>query len=482
MTKIISIIKGSVHCGFAAAILSLLFAACSDNPALEQEDDRMQLSLNVVETGWEGQTINASTRAGETLEGLKGTYPGASWDFTTVANKEALLNMTGLTFTPSGGAEENLTVVDVDDAKAVLLHGTLTVRNLKAGQGVTIEFKTTDTPRVLSFANLTRPSGFTPPTEEKQTGSGYVNADGDVVFTTTGPMYIYSLNVQQATDEGFGLYCEQLNYANTQVKWNKTNGRWNIGANNYNQYWPRIQAGTLDIYTYAPFKPSPTYTVASGKLTFTAEKYPDLTAAGASDYSNRLSGTNVDLLYAGAKHDLSNVNPAVLNFKHALAKLTFGTITNNTGEVINLEGFTIKGTLNSSAKLDLSTGEWTEHDPWPDGAGSSEASVPLPPPFVQVVHSAAELVGSPSSGYTAKTLIEPLADGETVIPNMPSNSLLLIPNADDDGNGVYDGKITVTIEVINSTGENFSFPITLEEGKEKIVNITIGKNFEVVIE
>lgn len=57
---------------------------------------------------------------------------------------------------------------------------------------------------------------------------------------------------------------------------------------------------------------------------------------------------------------------------------------------------------------------------------------------------------------------------------MPSNSLLLIPNAD--------GKITVTIEVINSTGETFSFPITLVEGKEKIVNITIGRNFEVVIE
>jgi hypothetical protein len=187
----------------------------------------------------------------------------------------------------------------------------------------------------------------------------------------------------------------------------------------------------------------------------------------------------VDLLYAGAEHDLSNVNPAVLNFKHALAKLTFGTITNNTGEVINLKGFTVKGTLNSSANLDLSTGVWSDHVQW---SGGAEASVPLPPPFVQVVHSADELIGAPSAGHTVKTLIEPLADGETVIPNMPSNSLLLIPNADNDGNGVYDGKITVTIEVNNSTGENFSFPITLEEGKEKIVNITIGRNFEVVIE
>ena len=459
--------------------LLLTLTACSSEDVVSggAKPDDLALTLDVAETDWQGESISVASRAGETLEGLKGTYPGKSWNFTTVANKEALLNMTGLTFTPSGGAEENLTVVDVDGAKAVRLHGTLTIRNLKAGQGVTIEFKTTDTPRILNFDNLTRPSGFTPPTAEKQTGSGYANANGDVVFTTTGPMYIYSLNVEQATDEGFGIYCDELNYENTQVKWDNINSRWNIGANNYDQYWKNTQDGDLSIYAYAPFKPSPTYTVTSGKLAFSAERFPNL--GSGMDFSNRLSGTNVDLLYAGAEHDLSNVNPAVLNFKHALAKLTFGTITNNTGEVINLKGFTVKGTLNSSANLDLSTGKWSDHVQW---SGGAEASVPLPPPFVQVVHSADELIGAPSAGHTVKTLIEPLADGETVIPNMPSNSLLLIPNADNDGNGVYDGKITVTIEVNNSTGENFSFPITLEEGKEKIVNITIGRNFEVVIE
>lgn len=459
--------------------LLLTLTACSSDDVVSggAKPDDLALTLDVAETDWQGESISVASRAGETLEGLKGTYPGNSWNFTTVANKEALLNMTGLTFTPSGGDEENLTVEAVE--KAVRLHGTLTVRNLKAGQKVTIVFKTTDpdTPRILNFDNLTRPSGFTPPTVAKQTGSGYANANGDVVFTTTGPMYIYSVVVSEATDEGFGIYCEKLNYANTQVKWDNINSRWNIGANNYDQYWPRTQAGTLDIYAYAPFKPSPTYTVASGKLTFTAERFPNL--GSGMDFSDRLSGTNVDLLYAGAEHDLSNVNPAVLNFKHALAKLTFGTITNNTGEVINLKGFTVKGTLNSSANLDLSTGKWSDHVQWSEGA---EASVPLPPPFVQVVHSADELIGAPSAGHTVKTLIEPLADGETVIPNMPSNSLLLIPNADDDDDDVYDGKITVTIEVNNSTGENFSFPITLEEGKEKIVNITIGRNFEVVIE
>ena len=84
------------------------------------------------------------------------------------------------------------------------------------------------------------------------------------------------------------------------------------------------------------------------------------------------------------------------------------------------------------------------------------------------------MAGDPPAGYAAKALIEPLLDKQTTLPNMTmGSSILLIPNAD--------GKIDVTVEVNNSTGEKFSFPITLEEGKEKIVNITIGRNFEVVI-
>ena len=451
-----------------ALMAAMLLAACSEEAAVTGQpgDDAMQqLTFNVTETSWDGENINVTTRSGETMEGLKGTYPAKSWNFTSVADKEALLSMSdGLTFAPLNGDDDKLTVVDVDAAKAVKLHGTLIVRNLKAGQEVTIVFKTTDTPRILGFSNLTKPSGFTPPTTAKQTGRGTVGANGDVVFTTTGPMYIYSINVTEATDEGFGLYCSELEYTNTQVKWSDAEGRWHIGENNYPTYWQSNQSGSLNIYAYAPYKAGG-YTVSDNKLTFNAEKHPNMGLG--MDFSALLSGSNVDLLHAYTTHERTNINPATLTFNHKLAKLTFGTLTNNTGETITLEGFTVRGTLNSSAKLNLSTGVWSDHE-------SSEASITLPPPFVEVVHSEAEMEGAPSIGYTAKALIKPLADGETTIPNMPSNSVLLIPNGNRE--------ITVNVDVNNSTGEKFSFHITLEEGKEKIVNITVEKNFEVVIE
>ena len=445
---------------------ALLLTACSEEAAVTGQpgDDTMQqLAFNVTETDWNGENVSISTRSGETMEGLKGNYPAQAWDFTSVANKEDLSAMSGLTFTPLNGDDNNLTVDGTE--KAVKLHGTLIIRSLKAGQEVTIKFKTTDaTPRILGFSNLTKPSGFTPPTTGQQTGRGTVGSNGDVIFTTTGPMYIYSINVTEATDEGFGLYCSELEYTNTQVKWSDDEGQWHIGVNNYPTYWQSNQSGSLNIYAYAPYKTGG-YTVSDNKLTFVAEKHPNM--GSGMDFSNLLSGSNVDLLYAYTTHKRTNINPATLTFNHKLAKLTFGTLTNNTGEVIQLDGFTVGGTLNSSAELNLSTGKWEGHE-------SSEASITLPPPFVEVVHSEAAMAGAPSTGHTAKALIKPLADGETTIPNMPSNSVLLIPNED--------GKITVNIDVNNSTGEKFSFPITLEEGKEKIVNITVGRNFEVVIE
>lgn len=329
-----------------------LLTACSGDDLIMGEQskaDVISLSLDVSETGWHGETVNVSTRAGETMESLRATT------------------------------------------------GAL-------------------------------PDGY-----------GY----------------------------GFGFYCSDLNFTNTQVTWDHTNSRWNIGEHNYNTYWQRNQTGTLEIYAYAPYNKTG-YAVENHMLTFVAEKH------NVSDYTNLLSGGNVDLLQAYASHERTNSNPAKLNFQHSLAKLTFGTVTNHTGETIQLEGFTVKGRMYSQAKLNLATGEWSEHDVWPDGVAETEAEVKLPPAFVQVVHNPAEMAGDPLDGYIAKALILPLHDGQTIIPTMQSNSLLLIPGAN--------GEIDVTIEINNSTGETFSFPITLEQGREKVVNITIGRNFEVVIE
>jgi hypothetical protein len=258
---------------------------------------------------------------------------------------------------------------------------------------------------------------------------------------------------------GFGIYCADLDVENTQVTWDNANGRWAIGGI-YNTYWRRNQSGALNIYAYAPYKTTP-YTVTGGVLSFNAAKY------ALPSYTDKLSGDNVDLLYAGRTGYARNSSePAVLTFRHALAKMTFGTITNDTGGTLSLNGFTLSGTLHSQAKLNLATGIWSEHV-------SSAAEIQAPPPFIYVTSTPP--VGPPPEGYIGFAYIPPLADKETIIPPMPNRELSFIPDAN--------GRITLTIKINSSNvNEEFSFNVILEQGKNKTYNITIGKNYEVVIQ
>ena len=443
--------------------LILMLVGCSAGDDLtavlqSKESGKYTLDIDVVETDWDGETISATTRAGETMESLKASYV-RSWDFTSLTSKEELLAMSGLTFTPNSPHPEFLKV-DTDE-KAVKLNGKVTISGLRATQTLTIVYKSVDgeartlTPIPRNFVTI---SGFEA-TTEKETGTARVTTDGEGEINTTGnAFYIYSIELSEAETEGFGLYCSELNYTNTHVKWNSTRGAWIIGNNDYNEYWPIRDERKLDVYAYAPYK-SPAYTVAGGVLTFVAETYS----------SGKLSGSNVDLLYASkVDYKRSSDNPVALEFKHALAKLTFGTITNNTGETLYLNGFTVRGTLHKQGDLNLSTDAWT-----PDAG--SDGEIKFPPDFIQIVSDPAKMAGDPDEGYIAKVLIPPLADKQTTIPPMPSRELLVIPDAN--------GKITLNIKVNSSKEtEQFSFPIILEKGKNKTYNITVQKNFEVVIE
>ena len=281
------------------------------------------------------------------------------------------------------------------------------------------------------------------------TDSRTVAANGSVTFKSTADINIYSISVSKAEDDGFGLYCSELGVSNTQVTWDNVNGRWAIGGS-YNTYWRRNQSGTLNIYAYAPFKvdnsPSnPTYTVTGGVLTFEAERYP------MPAYNTYLSGSNVDLLYASSKGYARNSSePAILTFRHALAKITFGTITNDTGGPLSLNGFTIRGTMYNSANLNLETGVWSGH------VENTPGVLNAPPPFIVIP-------------------IPPLPDKGTILPPMPNRELTFIPGDD--------GTLPLTVEINSSiVSEKFSFNVILEQGKNKTYNITIGKNYEVVIQ
>ena len=257
---------------------------------------------------------------------------------------------------------------------------------------------------------------------------------------------------------GFGIYCSTLAITNTQVTWDNVNGRWKIG-DGYNTYWRRDVSGTLDIYAYAPYK-TEAYSVSSGVLTFNAAKY------AVPGYTDKLSGNDVDLLYASQTgYARNSTEPAKLTFEHALAKMTFGTITNNTGGTLYLNGFTISGTMYESAKLNLSTGVWSDH------VVNSFGKISSPPPFIYVTTDPSEDI---PPGYIGKIVVSPLYDKETIIPPMPSRELSFIPGSD--------GTLSLTVEVNSSVvNETFSFPVTLVKGMNKTYNITIGKNYEVII-
>lgn len=469
-------IKGCVRYGFVAAMAMLLLASCSDNSALTQEDDRMQLSLDVVETAWEEETVGIS-RSGETLEGLRSIGSARSWTLTSIpaADVTALTaplwtydegtktytsaaavngalkggsgGTTELTFTKDlifSATTGSIHLVNDGSYNCIRFTGDLTINNLKAGQTVTIELSSPVGTRPLNASNVSgSPVLLATPVKASQTRT--VANNGSVSFTAAADINIYSISVSKAEDDGFGIYCPELSISNAQVTWDNINGKWKIGGD-YNTYWRRNQSGNLNIYTYAPYKATPYTVTADGKLTYHAQLH-DYTG-----YTTYLSGNNVDLLYASRKDYARNsLNPALLEFNHALAKMTFGTITNNTGGTLSINGFTIIGRpyLYNSATLNLVTGEWSAHD------NNDIGRLITPPPFASVV-------------------IPPLADKETVIPTMPSRELSFIPGTD--------GTLPLTIEINSGiANETFSFNVTLEQGKNKTYNITIGKNYEVII-
>lgn len=492
----------------------LLLTACSEDGSfaeLSGDNATQRLTFDVRETDWKGETVSVTTRSGETLDGLRITTKDLSWNFkiavpdadvaalnasqsavdpntrlwtydagTTYTSaaafdgylKGGVKGTTELTFTQGlrfAAAAGDIKIVDNGANSYIRLKGTVTISGLKAGQTVTVKFASASNvvPRTLTFSNLSAPSGFTPPaiSDTEKTGSGKVSANGSVTFVAEEEIDIYSINIQKATDDGFGFYCEDLKFSNTQVTWDSETSSWKIG-DGYNTYWERGKTGTLDVYAYAPYLASPELTEENGEplLTFKAQVY-----GGTTEHKDKLSGSNVDLLWKKTEYDLRKSDPALLIFQHMLAKLTFGTITNNTGGTLRLNGFTVKGDLNTEAKLNLKTGEWTGH------VFSSGATISSPPPFIKVVSSESEKTYPIPSPYIGYSVIPPLPNKQTILPEMQNRSMLLIPNE----NGEIEVEIEVNSDIAN---EKFSFPVTLKQGEDKTINITIGESFEVVID
>ncbi len=275
--------------------------------------------------------------------------------------------------------------------------------------------------------------------------------NGEVISITRAGETLEGLkqvaNVESPADgEGFGIYSYLLFLDDNQrqVIWNNGLGRWTLGKD---WYWQRKDWGesTFNVYAYAPYKSTP-YTFVEAPNSVSPEV--DIASrSGLLTFNLNEDANNVDLLYAGCGVD-DNKGKATLTFHHALAKLSFGIIANNTGADIGLSQISVTGNLYQSAKLNLMSGDWTE----------TTAYEPASKTITRVIDSNPETDGN-----------QPLTIAQANFGSIDVDPLLLIPGPE------------VTITLSMTDGAEFSFTTTLTKGQNQLFNITVNKNFEVVI-
>lgn len=232
--------------------------------------------------------------------------------------------------------------------------------------------------------------------------------------------------LKELEKSGFGVFCEALAMTNREVTWDTT-GTWYYGMK---ILWPKgvvdsLRKNPSEIFAYAPYDSS------------------------VNDKSIAADNTK-DWLWASPK--ISTDGIIHLEFKHALAKLSFGTITNNYGHPITLESVTIKGDLYTSGTLSLADGTWSNFgNPISPIAPNEEDEDPI------------EI----KNGETASFDIE---------------TMMLIPHQDE--------KQTITVEIVvkvteapngSETDKTIKKDVTLEQGRNTEINLTVGQNHEVVI-
>ena len=440
----------------------VLVVGCSDEQPARTVDGQQPLLLVTREEPWHNESEQV-TRSGETLSSLQ-TGIVRQWDFTQISVEDAValaadatnwnpsdegsftrytsltamsgvlrangkvLQMTsGLSFSSADAGE-----IRIDVNKRFQLNGsniTLTIPNLMSGQTVTIEFEATDATAATfdTRTNLSSPSGFTAAASgTRQTGTATVTSNGAVTLTNTtssSGLNIYSITV--TNPKGFGLYCSSFGLENQQVLWEGT--RWDYGYNNpavTTLLWPNNSVNTsVDLVAYVPYMASPAYNAGTKKLTF---------VPAVRNF--------IDLLWA-EKSVNASTGVITLNFRHALGKLSFGTITNNFAKPIKLTRIQLSDAARiTSGDLLLTDGTWSN---------TSTAA---------------------SNDYD--DLNELVLTGG--VQNIPMPSIMQIPGQ----------TVTVTFTITNQAGtatETVSKVVTFEQGVNKILSLTVDLNHEVVI-
>ena len=241
--------------------------------------------------------------------------------------------------------------------------------------------------------------------------------------------------------KGFGVFCKALAMTNQEVTWDTITGTWDYGTK---ILWPKgvvddlRRANPSEIFVYAPY---------------------DGSVELATDGKSIAADNTKDWLWASP--EISPDGTIHLDFKHALAELSFGTITNNHGHPITLKSVTIKGDAYTNGALSLAGGTWSN---WGNPISPIDPIKPIDPN--EEDEEPIEIQNGETKPFGIKTM--------TLIPHQKENQKIeveIVVEVTEAPNG----------SAIIKTDKTIKKEITLEQGKNTEINLTVGQNHEVVI-
>ena len=236
----------------------------------------------------------------------------------------------------------------------------------------------------------------------------------------------------------FGLYCEMFSFVNRQVTWSAESESWSFA--NKTLLWPK-DVSSFAAYAYAPYLDIAGGASYADGSQITAFAAPNVTFVPVLD-------NQTDLLWAHGVRDGRKVN---LDFRHSLAKVSFGTVKNNFGRTITVTGITVTDKsgdrLYQSGKLSLADGTWSDQ-----------------------------------TRYDAEQTISRPVTPNLVIDNEQTGALSLNPVLQIPGPTVtVTLTFTYTDDDSSTSTETAVGDVVLVKGTDKTLNFTIGRNHEVLI-
>lgn len=247
--------------------------------------------------------------------------------------------------------------------------------------------------------------------------------------------------LQDSTYAGFGLYSDFLSMTNLQVKWDVKKGKWVYGDK---MLWPKNKVDTTltNIYAYAPYTKSINWNNDKSITIESDEKNP------------------TDWLWALPKVDSLGI--IHLDFRHALAQLSFGSITNTYGSTIRLMSVSVSGDFYTKGNLSLADSTWTVN--LEEDIANREYSKEY------------ETIIETKEGNTTTKTVEKgieIENGDAVLFDF-KDVIMQIPGAN----------VTITFKIKTKSGEELTITrdnVELLQGKNQEINLKIGQNHEVVI-